>query len=180
MLKVYVKEMLTPEDIAMGVTNAPEEILFRELNSEALTGKDVIDCMAPIIDQPGWEILDKIDAESRKMETMSVRTERRTTRTEKMAFMSNGRNTVQLLDWEVKSNIVTHDPEIRMIGPDAADLAETFCAGMLERLMDRIVTINVDETVVKDIAGLKGVSVDSIKTTIEAMKQEIKSFIDSI
>jgi len=180
MLKVYVKEMLTPQDIEMGIRNAPQEIVFRELNSEALTGQDVIECMAPIIDQEGWEILDKIDAESRKMENMSIRSERRTTRTEKMAFMSNGRNTIQLLDWEVKSTIVTHDPEIRMIGPDAVELAGVFCEGMLERLMTRLVKFDFDETVAKDIAGLKGVAVESITNLKSQIEQEIKAFVETI
>ena len=47
-----VKPMLEQDQIMPGVP-APEEILYKELNSEALTGQDVIVCMGPVIDSPG-------------------------------------------------------------------------------------------------------------------------------
>ena len=166
-----VKPMLEQDQIMPGVP-APEEILYKELNSEALTGQDVIVCMGPVIDSPGYEILEHVDAEARKMDRLSMSQSKVTTRSEKMAFITNGRNTIQLLDWEEKSTIVTHDPIVRIIGPDALSIADTFLSGMLGKLSTKLCSIVFDETAAKDISVLTGRPIEeitSIRTDLESM-----------
>lgn len=174
MLKVYVKPILEETTIEQ------EEILFRELQSEALTGQDIIDCVAPIIDQPGWEILDKITAKGRGVQKMSMTHDKVKTRSEKMAFLTNGRNSLQLYDWKETTSIVKHDPIIRMIGPDAQALADTFLGGMLRRLVDRLVTITLKEDVATDIANLTGEDLETIKAIEEDLVAEKEVLIHNL
>ena len=179
MLKVMVKPMLEQSQILEGL-EAPEEIVYRELNSEALTGQDVILCMASIIDLPGWEILDTIDAEARKMDRLTMRQSKVTTRSEKMALISNGRNTIQLLDWKETSTIVTHDPIVRVIGPDAFQIANTFLSGLLAKLSERLFKIEFDETAAKDIATLTERPLEeimSLKTDLETTAESFRTSV---
>jgi len=181
MLKMLVQELLTEDQILQGVVQ-PEEVEYKVLASEYLTGKQVILCMAAVVDEPGWQILDLMDAEGRGLSKFNATHTQSTTkvRTEKSALISNGKNTLQLLDWVEKDIVQRHDPIIRVIGPDAFEIADYFCGKMLDVLSGHLLKIEMDETVAKDIAGLTGRSLDeimSVKTDIEATA---KSMVESV
>lgn len=176
MLKVYVEQLQDPlSDVKLDIPKEP--VLFRELNSEALTGEDVIMCIAPIIDQEDWKIIDKVTAEGRSVQKMDIRTDQVKTRSEKMAFITNGRNTVQLLDWQEKTSIVRHDPVVRVIGPDAPEIATEFCSNLLVKLVDRLMVVKMADDVAKDIAGLVGIGVEILKSIEADLKAEAESLI---
>jgi hypothetical protein len=171
MLKVYVEQIQTPEQVAEEGLKKSEKVLFREFQSDVLTGRDVVQAMVVIIDQPGWKILEKIDAKSRKMESISITQDLETERFDKMALISNGRNSISLLDWEEHSTVVRHDPVIKVVGPDAPELATIIIDNMLVKLTEKLVKISLDSAVAKDISRLIGVDIDtitSIKVDLEA------------
>jgi len=157
-----------------------EEILFKELASEALTGKDVILCMSPIIEQPGWEILDTVSAEGRNLQRMTMTTSEQKLRTEKMAILSNGRNTIHLLDWQEQTSIVKHDPIVRIVGPDAPMIAGDICKNMFTRLVDKLMIVRMDETVAKDISNLVNIPLEEIKTVETDIKTQSEMIINEM
>ena len=175
-IKVYVKQMHDPLlDVKLDIPT--EEILFRELASEALTGKDVILCMSPIIEQPGWEILDTVSAEGRNVQRLTMQTSENKIRTAMMAILSYGRNTIHLLDWQEKTTILRHDPIVKIVGPDAPQIATEFCNNMLARLVDKLVVIKMDETVAKDISSLANIPLEEIKTVEADIKTQAEMII---
>ena len=171
MLKVFINPLL---EIGQ------KDILFKELNSEALTGKDVIECMAPVIDGDDWHIVDKISAEGRGVQQISMTHDEIKTRTEKMAFLTNGKNSVQLLDWKEESSIVRHDPIVRCIGPDAEEISKIFLDNILMKLVDSLVKIELKEDIAKDIANLTGENLESIKAIKGDLEAEKEVLINSL
>jgi hypothetical protein len=180
-MKVMVQELLTEDQIALGVPT-PEEIVYKELASEYLTGRQVILCMQEVIDQEGYQILDMMDAEGRGTTTYKAEhdTYSQKIRTEKSAIISNGRNTIQLLDWVERDVVVRHDPIIRVIGPDAMGLADFFCGKLLDVLAGHLVTVEFNSDVAKDIASLVGLTEDEMNTVQTDAESMIKELVKSV
>lgn len=176
-----VKELLDPAVIT--TMEAKAEIEYRTLNSEYLTGKDVILAMAPIIDnaEQNYQILDKIDMTGREITQIDTFKSNVKTRSEKMALISNGRNTIQLLDWNEITTIVRHDPVVRVIGPDAFAIADVFCGNMLKMIETKIVdNFKLTADVTKDIAGLTGQTIEEVTSKLEERIVDFKTLLGDV
>jgi hypothetical protein len=174
-LKIYTK-LITPEQ------KAGEDILFKEFQTEVLTGKDVILALSPIIDQAGWHVIETANAKGRGVEQYYSEHDvwAQKQRSEKMAIMTNGKNTIMLLDWVEEEVVTRHDPVIRVVGVDAEEIAGEVHRRILMKLAPKLVTITVDEDVAKDFEGLTNNPVETFLAIGEDLKAEAENLIFAV
>jgi len=70
---------------------------------------------------------------------------------------------------------------VRIIGPDAINIADIFCINMLETLKTKTVEnfkLNVD--LIKDVAGLTGKTVEDITTILDTKISDFKDSLEEL
>lgn len=139
----------------------PELQKVFELKTLILTADECIDALAPVINQPGWHHLNTIRADQVTVRSTS-RTRTTTRRCDKVVLLSNGANTIEIHDWLEKNSTVQlpiHDPEIRIIGPDARGIFDVLYHGVIDLLVQKVFEIRttMHTAVVDEIAKIAGV-----------------------
>jgi len=174
-IKIYTKLIVPQEEIQ-------EDVLYKEFQTEVLTGKDVIMSLSPIIDQKGWHIIEKANALGRGVNRYYAEHDlwAEKHRSEKMAIMTNGKNTIMLLDWVEESVVTKHDPVIRVVGTDATKIADKVIRGLLLRLVPKLIKIEVNEDVAKDISGITDDSLETFLAIGEDLKIEAENMVYAV
>ena len=132
--------------------------IFAQISSEALTLKDIVISLSGIIDDEknGYHMLPLLDAKSEILQRLDVYTSLRRERADKAYVISNGRNTIYLLDYVVKTRKVYHDPVLCIIGPDAEEIAEYALERLSRLLLSRTYRIELNEEAIRDFSRLAG------------------------
>jgi len=131
-----------------------------DVRTEILTLEECIEALRPVLDSGGWQKLEDLQGERRiKSRTRQGANTLVTTktRTDRIVILSNGINTIHMLDWTEKTKErVIHDPEIRIVGPDALDIYNTLRDNIITSLMDRAIEVSVvvNDKVVRELGGL--------------------------
>jgi hypothetical protein len=146
-----------------------------ELNTEVLSLKEVMKILSPIIDDGSYQMLDLITAESRGMQELSAFSLLETTRHDTVAIVSNGVNTIAIVDFDVETRRITrHDPIIKITGRDSLAIAKTLISGIRSLLIDRLVEFTAPEAVVKDISRIDGKPEEEIQKEIDKVHEEAR------
>ncbi|MCD6466187.1 hypothetical protein J7L27_07485 [Candidatus Bathyarchaeota archaeon] len=132
--------------------------IFAQISSEALTLKDIVISLSGIIDDEknGYHMLPLLDAKSEILQRLDVYTSLRRERADKAYVISNGRNTIYLLDYVVKTRKVYHDPVLCIIGPDAEEIAKYALERLSRLLLSRTYKIELNEEAIRDFSRLTG------------------------
>jgi len=131
-----------------------------DVRTKILTLEECINALRPVLDSGGWHKLEDLQGERRiKSRTRHgantvVKTDMRTDR---IVVLSNGANTIHMLDWTEKTKKrVIHDPEIRIVGPDAQSIYNTLYNGIINSLIDKAIEVSVvvNHEVVRELGVL--------------------------
>ena len=98
--------------IQKNISEPSSRKVFAQISTQVLTLEDVIRSISSIIDdeKQGYRRLPFINARSESIQRLDIYTSLRKTRADKAFILSNGRNTIYMLDYVVKAQRVYHDP----------------------------------------------------------------------
>jgi len=131
---------------------------FARISTEALTLKDVIHSLSGIIDDErnGYCLLPFMDARSESLQRLDIYTSLRKQRADKAYILSNGRNTIYVLDYVVRERKIYHDPVLCIIGPDAEKIANYVLKQLSKILLSKTYNIELNENAIRDFSRLTG------------------------
>ncbi len=132
--------------------------MFARISTKTLTLKDVILSLSDIIDneQNGYRILPFLDARSESLQRLDIYSSLRKKRADKAYVISNGRNTIYVLDYVIKAQKIYHDPVLCIIGPDAEKIADYVLKRLSKILLSKTYRIELNERAVEDFSRLMG------------------------
>lgn len=147
-------EILIQKDVSEPSTKA----VFAKISTEVLTLEDIVCSLSDIIDEKklGYHRLPFVDAKSESLQRLDVYTSLRRRRADRAYLLSNGRNTIYLLDYVVKAKNVHHDPVVCIIGPDAEKIAQIVTERLSRILLSKTYQIKFNEETIKDFSNLMG------------------------
>ncbi len=132
--------------------------VFAEFSTEVLTLEDVVLALREIIDdeKEGYHVLPFVGSVGESVERLDIYTSIHRRRADKAYTISNGRNTIYLLDYVVKAKRVYHDPIICIIGPDAEKIAVKTVNNLKRVLLPKICDLKINDAAITDFAKLTG------------------------
>lgn len=158
------------------VSNISSRRIFAQISTEALTLKDVILSIKDIIDDERncYHRLPLLDAKSESLQRLDIYTSLRRERADKAYVISNGRNTIYLLDYVVKTQKVYHDPVLCIIGPEAEEIAEHALKRLSKILISKMYRIELNERAIRDFSKLVGCEKREVIRHITEIFEEAK------
>lgn len=132
--------------------------VFAKISTTFLGVEDVVRALSEVIDDKtnGYYQLPFLSASSIGMERLDVSTSIRKQRADSVYVVSNGRNTIYILDYVVKTHTVYHDPVVYIIGPDALKIAESTLKNLKRVLLPKTYKITLNEDALSDYSNLTG------------------------
>ncbi len=140
------------------ISDTSSRKIFAQISTEALTLKDVVLSLRDIIDDEknGYHMLPLLDAKSESLQRLDIYTSLRRERADKAYIISNGRNTIYLLDYVVKTRKIYHDPVLCIIGPEAEEIAKHALKRLSRLLLSKTYRIELNDEAVRDFSRLIG------------------------
>ena len=132
--------------------------LYAQIATETLTLKDLVLSLSEIIDDEsnGYRILPFVNARGEGLHRLDIYTSLRKERADRAYILSNGRNTIYMLDYIVKARRVYHDPVLCIIGPDAEEIAEHALKRLSRILLSKTYRIELDQRAIWEFSKLMG------------------------
>jgi len=106
------------------------------------------------------------------MQRLDVYTSLREQRADRVYMISNGKNTIYILDYVVKVRKVYHDPLIYIVGVDAQKIAQTALNNLTNLLLSKTFKLSLDEEVIEEFSNLRGISKTAVIKETEAVFEE--------
>jgi len=130
--------------------------IFAQISTKVLTLEDVIRSISSIIDdeKQGYYRLPFMNARSESLQRLDIYTTLRRTRADRAFILSNGKNTIYVLDYVVKTQRVYHDPVLCIVGPEAEKIAETALKGLSRILLSKMYEIRFDDEAIGDFSKM--------------------------
>lgn len=150
--------------------------IFAQISTEVLTLKDVILSIRNIIDDERnhYYRLPLLNAKSESLQRLDIYTSLRRERADKAYIISNGRNTIYLLDYVVKSRKIYHDPVLCIIGPEAEEIAKHALKQLSKILLSRMYRIELNYEAIRDFSKIVGCEKREIIKHITEIFEETK------
>lgn len=132
--------------------------IFAQISTEVLTLEDVVHSLSGIIDDEalGYHKLPFMSARSESLQRLDVYTSLRKRRADKAFIVSNGKNTIYMLDYVVKAQKVYHDPVLCIIGPDAEKIGKFTLKRLSRLLLSKMYRIGFNDEAIRDFSNLTG------------------------
>jgi hypothetical protein len=162
-------EILVQETISK-----PAPKVYAKISTEILGLEDVVHSLSEIIDDErlGYHRLPFMDARSESIQRLDAYTSLRKVRVDKAYVVSNGRNTIYMLDYVEKSQKMYHDPVICVVGPEATEIAQSALKNLSRILVPRMYNLRFDDEAIKDFSNLAGYKkADIIKELSEIFEE---------
>jgi hypothetical protein len=162
-------EILVQETIS-----EPAPKVYAKISTEILGLEDVVHSLSEIIDDErlGYHRLPFMDARSESIQRLDAYTSLRKVRVDKAYIVSNGRNTIYMLDYVEKSQKMYHDPVICIVGPEATEIAQSTLKNLSRILVPRMYSLRFDDEAIKDFSNLAGYKkADIIKELSEIFEE---------
>ena len=147
-------EILVQKD----VSSPSSRKIFAQLSTETLSLKDVILSLRDIIDDEknGYYRLPLVTARGEGFQRLDFYTSLRRERADRAFIVSNGRNTIYILDYIVRARRVYHDPVLCIIGPEAENIAEYALKRLSKILLSKTYRVELDYRAIVDFSRLTG------------------------
>ena len=147
-------EILVQKD----VSSPSSRKIFARLSTETLSLKDVILSLRDIIDDEknGYYRLPLVTARGEGFQRLDFYTSLRRERADRAFIVSNGRNTIYILDYIVRARRVYHDPVLCIIGPEAENIAEYALKRLSKILLSKTYRVELDYRAIVDFSRLTG------------------------
>ena len=147
-------EILVQKD----VSSPSSRKIFAQLSTETLSLKDVILSLRDIIDDEknGYYRLPLVTARGEGFQRLDFYTSLRRERADRAFIVSNGRNTIYILDYIVRARRVYHDPVLCIIGPEAEYIAEYALKRLSKILLSKTYCVELDYRAIVDFSRLTG------------------------
>jgi len=163
-------EILVQEDVSKPLSRR----VFAEFSTEVLSLEDVILALSGIIDDEaeGYHRLPFLSAKSEGLEQLDIYTSIRRRRTDRAYVVSNGRNTIYMLDYVVKARRIYHDPVVCIIGPDAERIAERTVRNLKRMLLPKICDMRINDDALTDFAKITGTKKTEVLKEVSKVLEE--------
>ena len=147
-------EILVQKD----VSSPSSRKIFAQLSTETLSLKDVILSLRDIIDDEknGYYRLPLVTARGEGFQRLDFYMSLRRERADRAFIVSNGRNTIYILDYIVRARRVYHDPVLCIIGPEAEYIAEYALKRLSKILLSKTYRVELDYRAIVDFSRLTG------------------------
>ena len=147
-------EILVQKD----VSSPSSRKIFAQLSTETLSLKDVILSLRDIIDDEknGYYRLPLVTARGEGFQRLDFYMSLRRERADRAFIVSNGRNTIYILDYIVRARRVYHDPVLCIIGPEAENIAEYALKRLSKILLLKTYRVELDYRAIVDFSRLTG------------------------
>ena len=144
--------------VQKNVSTPSSRKIFAQLSTETLTLKDIILSLRSIIDDEknGYYRLPLLTARGEGLQRLDFYTSLRKERADKAIIISNGRNTIYMLDYVMKTKRVYHDPILCIIGPEAEYIAEHTLKKLSKILLSKIYRVELNYKAISDFSNLMG------------------------
>lgn len=143
--EIKPKEIINPlEDMQ----ELERPVVMLDLKTTVLTATHCLIALSPILDHSKfggqWYEMENIATQKvthRRTDYSDIRKDR----LDKLIVVGNGRNVVTLHDWtEKEKHTQIHDPEVKIVGPDARAIYDVFFSGIVSTLRSKIFGIKVE------------------------------------
>lgn len=149
-----------------------EYVELVSFKTESLSLEQAIGAMAPIIDQNQFKIVDIISAKSRNMKHLSAYSLEEKERVEAVGIISNGKTTIEVVDYETKIRHHTiQDPIIRITGVDAKEIGIEIAENIVRVLVGSL--LGVKKMVLEDLKDLTENAETIIKGVLDEARLEL-------
>lgn len=154
--------------------------VFAKISTEVLSLEDVVRSLSEIIDNKelGYHKLPFISAKSESIQRLDIYTSLRKERVDKAFMVSNGKNTIYMLDYLVKAQKVYHDPVLCIVGPEAEEIAQSALKNLSKLLLPKTYNLRFDYEAIKDFSNLTGNNrsevIKSLSETFEEAELALK------
>jgi len=130
--------------------------VFAEFSTETLTLEDVVHALSEIIDdeKEGYHLLPSLGSFGESVERLDIYTSLRKRRVDRAYTISNGKNTIYILDYLIKTKKIYHDPVICIIGPDAEIIASKVLNNLKRMIVTKLCDLKINDAAVSDFSRL--------------------------
>jgi len=145
-------EILVQEDLSKPSSRK----VFAQISTGVLTLEDVIQSISDIIDDEknAYYRLPFMSARSESLQRLDVYTSLRKTRADRAFVLSNGKNTIYMLDYVVKAQKVFHDPILCIVGPEAEKIAESALKRLSKILLSKTYEVKFNDEAIRDFSNI--------------------------
>lgn len=147
-------EILVQKNISEPVSRK----VFAKISTEVLSLEDVVRSLSNIIDDERLEYykLPFMNARSENIRRLDVYTSLQKKRADKAYVVSNGKNTIYMLDYVVKARRMYHDPVLCIVGPEAEKIAQLTLKNLSRILLPKMYNLKFDDESIKEFSNLTG------------------------
>ena len=165
--------------IQENISDSQSRSVFAKLSTEVLSLEDVVLALSEIIDDEagGYYMLPFISTRSEVRERPEIYASLHRVRAYRAYMVSNGKNTIYMLDYIVKAKKTYHDPIICIIGPDTSKIADKALRNLSSRLLSKTYNLKIDEKAVTDFSNLMGYRKSEVVNEISRILEEAEIVI---
>jgi len=130
--------------------------VFAQISTRVLTLEDVIQSISDVIDDEknGYHRLPFMSARSESLQRLDIYTSLRKMRADRAFVLSNGKNTIYMLDYVVKAQRVFHDPLLCIVGPEAEKIAESALKRLSKILLSKTYEVKFNDDAIIDFSNI--------------------------
>ncbi|RJS88578.1 hypothetical protein CW705_08650 [Candidatus Bathyarchaeota archaeon] len=160
--------------IQKNISEPSSRKVFAQISTQVLTLEDVIRSISSVIDdeKQGYRRLPFINARSESIQRLDIYTSLRKTRADKAFILSNGRNTIYMLDYVVKVQRVYHDPVLCIIGPEAEEIAQLALKRLSRILLSKMYEIRFNDEAIRDFSNMMRYKKAEVLTHLSSIFEE--------
>lgn len=132
--------------------------VFAKISTEVLSLEDIVRSLSNIIDDEelGYHRLPFMNASSKSLQRLDVYTSLRRERADKAFIVSNGKNTIYMLNYVVKAQRIYHDPVLCIVGPEAEKIGQSVLEKLSRLLLSKMYSVKFEDEAVVDFSNLTG------------------------
>jgi len=148
--------------------------VYAQLSTDVLTLEDIVRSISSIIDdeKQGYHRLPFMNARGESLRRLDVYTDLRKTRADKAFVLSNGKNTIYMLDYVVKTQKMYHDPVLCIVGPEAERIAGFALKNLSRILLSKTYEVRFNDGAIKDFSKMMKYEKSEVITQLSNIFEE--------
>ena len=148
--------------------------VFAKISTEVLNLEDVVQSLSEIIDDEKLRYykLPFMSGRSESVQRLDVYTSLRRERADRSYVVSNGKNTIYMLDYVVKTQRIYHDPILCIVGPEAEEIAQLTLNNLSKLLLSKTYYLKFDSEAIKEFSNLLGYKKEEVVKNLSETFEE--------